>query len=295
MNSRPPLENLYVYALMALLGLITADLGILSFRDHLIPNTPPPPKPAPMQRAGSVERSTYDKIVRRNIFNADGKIPDPIGADSKKMDGPPVPSNLPLALVGTIVHVNPAKSVCTITLRNKNDQESFSPGQAIKDNERDIATIEKVERNKVIFRNTVTGRLEFIEIKDDSKLSFGAPVRQQNGEVTKAGDFDYELSRDNVNKLTQNLPDLLQQARAVPEVGPDGRVIGFRVMDIQPGSIYERLGLSKGDLIKGVNGEPVDSPAKAMELYNALKTSSNIKLSIERNGRPEMINFTITN
>ena len=47
------------------------------------------------------------------------------------------------------------------------------------------------------------------------------------------------------------------------------------------------------DVIKSVNNEPVNSPTKAMELYNALKSEGKIRLSVERNGREETFNYNI--
>ena len=45
----------------------------------------------------------------------------------------------------------------------------------------------------------------------------------------------------------------------------------------------------KDYVIAEVNGEKIDSPAKAMELYSALKTSNDIKITVERNGKQEEI------
>ena len=73
----------------------------------------------------------------------------------------------------------------------------------------------------------------------------------------------------------------------------NGKVDGFRILNLAPGSIYDKLGLKRNDVIKGVNGEPVDSPAKAVQLYNDLKTSSSISITIDRNGRPETLNYSI--
>lgn len=299
MKSRPPKETAAIYALMAMLGLIGADYAILNTRDRMLPSTPPPAKRVPPRPSTFTDRRAYDVVLAKNIFNADQKIADPVGATQEnkpKEDGPPVPSSLPLQLVGTIVHVNPLRSVATLNLRNKNEQMAFRAEQVIPDN---LATVTKIERNKVIFRNNATQRLEFIELKEEAKLTFGkssGPVGvapKQVGEVMQKSETEFELKRDDVNRLTGNLPELLQQARAVPNIGPNGQPNGFRIMDIQPGSIYERLGLRRGDVIKGVNGEPVDSPAKAMELYNALRTSGNINIQIERGGRSENMNYNI--
>lgn len=295
MKSRPLIETLSLYALVGLIALSIADLGVLYSRTNFLP-TPPPKSTARRvaTRRPPPDRSTYNVVTTRNIFNPDGKIPDPHGAGPKvRPEDPPVPSTLPLQLMGTIVHVNPKRSVASISLKNKNDMIATKVDDIIPDN---LATVTKIERNKVYFRNNMSTRLEYIEMKDDTKLiSVSSNRGRQEGEVKVLSDTDRELKRDDVNKLTNNLPELLQQARAIQNYGPNGQPNGFRVMDLQPGSIYERLGIKRGDVITGVNGDPVDSPAKAMELYNALRTSSNINLQIERNGRRETLNFNITN
>lgn len=148
-----------------------------------------------------------------------------------------------------------------------------------------------IERGRVVFRNSMNRRKEYFELPQDGKLSIGYSNQKQaarvEGEVQVISETERTLKRDDVNRLTSNLPDLLQQARAVK----DGDC--YRVLDMMPGSIYERLGIRRGDCIRTVNGEAIDSPQKAMELYNALKNSSNISLGVERNGRPETLSFSI--
>jgi general secretion pathway protein C len=60
-----------------------------------------------------------------------------------------------------------------------------------------------------------------------------------------------------------------------------------------PGSIYTKLGIQEGDVLKEVDGERLDSPAKAMELYNGLRTRTNLKISGERNGQPFTMTYNI--
>ena len=65
------------------------------------------------------------------------------------------------------------------------------------------------------------------------------------------------------------------------------------MISIEPGSVFTQIGLQTGDVIKGVNGEKVNSPAKAMELYNSLRNEGKIELEIERNGKVESLNFSV--
>lgn len=300
MKSQRPLETVSIYILLAIIGISIADIGILMFRDLMLPMAPPAIQRRPsITRPMTPDRSAYNTITARNIFNSDQVIPDPVGADPTEPELPsaePVPTSLPLQLVGTIVHVNPERSVATIQLKQKNEQVPFRVNDVIPDN---LATVTKIERNKVIFRNNVTQNLEYVELKEEARISFGAASLSaplQNGEVLQRSENEYELKRNDINRLTNNLAELLQQARAVPRMGPNGQIECFNIADMQPGSIYEKLGLRRGDCIKTVNGERIDSPAKAMELYNALRASaSSVNLGVERSGRDEEFRYNITN
>jgi len=53
------------------------------------------------------------------------------------------------------------------------------------------------------------------------------------------------------------------------------------------------LGFQIGDVIKGVNGEKVDSPAKALELYNTLKTSNQVKILMDRGGKETEFDYNV--
>lgn len=299
MMSRLPVEKLSVYAFVALIALFTADLALLFVRGSMYPQAAPPAIPVPRVTQNPAQSQGNLAAIRdRNIFNADGKIPPSLaekagGAGTQEEDPEPVPSNLPITLSGTIVHANPARSIATVSGRGgKQDLVAVKVGMVIPDN---LATVISIDRSKITFRNNANKRREFIEMKEDSKISFGSVKPVQQGEVLKKSDTDFELKRDDINRLTNNLPELLQQARAVPRMGAGGTIECFNLAEIAKGSIYERLGLKQNDCIKSVNGEKIDSPAKAMELYNALRSSANmINLGIERNGRDDNFQYNIT-
>ncbi|HEX4923055.1 MAG TPA: type II secretion system protein GspC [Bdellovibrionales bacterium] len=293
-GSRPPFERLYPYVLAAFIGFLAADLLILAYRDRMLPTAAPPGKRPVVKMAERRERFDYERIAQRNMFNNDGIIPPPVGKKDQPEEQPldnPVPSQLPLTLVGTIVHVNPARSIATIELKSQNKILPFVPNDEIEG----LAKVLKIERKRCIFRNTNNNRLEYIEIKDDSPISFETNKKAATEAPVKQEGNNFSLKRDEVNNLINNLPEVLQQARAVPNIvpGSGGRVDGFRILDIAPGSIFEKLGLQRQDVIKEVNGQMVDSPARALELYNELKSAGSIQISIDRNGRKENFNYTI--
>lgn len=294
-KNRAPGEAFYIYALALLTGYLIADLGILYVRPGMLPTQPPPSRPSAIPRQEFANLGMYQKINDRNIFNADGKIPPamtPDGSDNPLLDAPPVPSQLPLTLAGTLVHANPHRSVATIVSKSKTVATPYMVDQDIDG----MAKLTKIERRKVVFRNLNNQRLEFIEIPDNSAVTFGVKNPTVGGEeVQRKGEFDFTMRRGDILKYTSDLGSILQQARMVPNIvaGSGGRVDGFKFVAIQPGSIYEKLGFKPMDVIKSVNGDAVNSPTKAMELYNALKSESRIKLTVERNGRDEQFSYDI--
>lgn len=297
-GGRPPFEKYYVTLLCLMISYMIADLTVLYYRPYMLPSKKDvaPPRPTRSFRPRNQSIADYNAITDRDIFNEDGKIPDPLsaGKGEENIERPAVPSQLPIQLLGTIVHFNPKMSIATVSITSKSLSSSYKVDEEIEG----MARITKIERKKVTFINLNNRRNEYIEITEEQGLSFGmqtAAAGPGNGDlVEQRGKFDFAVKRSDLDGLTQNLSSLLQQARMEPVFSPDGiSVEGFRFAAIQPGSPFEKLGFKVGDMIKSVNDEPVNSPTKAMEMYNLLKTSNNVRLGVEHDGREEKYNYTI--
>lgn len=281
---RPYFERFYIYVLLFFIAFLCADLTLLSVRDLMMPKTAPPARPAKSELI-IAKRSGFDRIVERNIFNADGIIPPALsgGDGDSGPENVPVPSQLPLVLIGTIVHANPGRSIATIEFKNLSKIVPYLPN----DDMEGIAKLLKIERRRAIFRNLNNNRLEYIEMPKDMPISFGAKK-----EAISVSDNNVSISRTQRDQWLNNLPELLQQARAVP-YAPNGKVEGFIILDIMPGSAYEKLGLKRNDIIGGVNGKKIDSADAAFKAYNDLKDSNSIALDITRGGSPVTLNFNV--
>lgn len=292
---RPPLEGLYAYLLALFAGFAIADLSVMQMRPLFLPTEAPPTPPASRPTRPVRPDASYNSIVSRNVFDADNEIPPPLSSDeTEEVPTEAQLSQLPLKLMGTIVHLNPAKSVASILLQSSNETKHYQ----VEDEIQGMARVTKIERRKVTFQNLNNHRLEYIEIPKDMELNFGFKPKQsdQSGAINARGQFDFTVNRSEIAKHTSNLQGVLKDARMVRNIvpGTGGRVEGFRFAWIKPGSIYEKLGFKSNDVIKEVNGEEVNSPTKAMELYNALKTDQKIDIVVERNGRDEDFSYTIT-
>jgi general secretion pathway protein C len=296
-TARPPLEKYYVYFLALFIGYVVSDLGLLYVRPNLLPTEAPPVKQMRSSSNRMANLADYDSITRRNIFNSDGVIPPALGATKDSgddmMSRPAVLSQLPLQLLGTIVHYNPKLSVVTVNVSSKGMSMSYKVDEEIES----LAKVTKIERKKVTFINLNNHRLEYIEIPEDAVMNFGLQNKSDtkvNGVVEQTGMFDFAVKRSDFDNITQNLSPILQQARMEPVFSPDGiGVEGFKFTAIQKNSIFEQLGFKEGDMIRSVNNEQINSPTKAMETFNLLRSSNAVSLGVERDGREQRFNYMI--
>ncbi len=111
--------------------------------------------------------------------------------------------------------------------------------------------------------------------------------------VKKVADNRYDISRQVIDGSLSNLNNIATQARIVPSF-KNGVANGFKLFSIQPGSLYSAIGVENGDVIQKINGYEINSPDKALEVYQKLRESSHITLEIERNGQVLRKEYNVT-
>ncbi len=108
-------------------------------------------------------------------------------------------------------------------------------------------------------------------------------------EVRKISENQYVIRRQDLQKVTGNLNSLARQARIVPSKKDNG----FKVFSITKDSLYSKIGIQNGDVIKSINGIELSSPDKALEAYSRLQSASKLSLDIVRRGQNETMEYTI--
>jgi general secretion pathway protein C len=102
----------------------------------------------------------------------------------------------------------------------------------------------------------------------------------------------YQVDRAMLDEQIADLDNLMRQARVIPHY-KQGKPAGFKVVGVRSNSIFRHLGLKSGDVLKSVGGEELTSINKALGLFEALKTNSNVSLDIERQGKPSNLEYNI--
>ena len=68
---------------------------------------------------------------------------------------------------------------------------------------------------------------------------------------------------------------------------------GFVIYKIEPGSIFERMGLENSDVIVKVNGSAITSSQPVMEFYDALKAGGTVSLEVRREDTTRNLMFEV--
>jgi general secretion pathway protein C len=244
-------------------------------------------------------------IVKLNLFNSAMAIPveavesgpDLDEASAEELaDG--LQSSMRAALVGTVVAQPSDWSMAIITDMNASETGIYRVG----DNLMGEATVNEILPLRVyLVRNGVR---EYLELQDKSQKKAGNAVAQATpppaggsadnlGEgIKKVNDDNYIIQRGEIDKTLANLNSIAMQARIVPSF-VNGEANGFKLFAIRPGSLYSKIGIQNGDIIQKINGFPMNSPDKALEIYQKLKSASSVEVELTRRGQGKKLNYQI--
>jgi general secretion pathway protein C len=204
----------------------------------------------------------------------------------RRLDNLPI-SSLNLILAGVIASSAGGYALISV---NGQSQEPFAVGQTVTES----AILQAVYPDRVVIRRN--GALEslLLEGADNSQSPSSAKTTDINrvaaipeGLVRETAPNQYTVARD---KLSEHMrtPDFLSQATLVPSSGG-----GFLVRHIQPGSLYQKLGLRVGDVIKSINGQPLNTAEDAVKLYQQMASLNSVNLEIMRSGKIESLNYLL--
>ncbi len=100
------------------------------------------------------------------------------------------------------------------------------------------------------------------------------------------------VDRREVEQAMSDLPKLMTQARAVPNM-VNGSLNGFRIDYIAPASFYEKIGIQSGDVLQRVNGVDIRDPSTMFNLLQQLKNERTVKLDMVRNNQRSTMTYEL--
>ncbi len=240
--------------------------------------------------------STYEDIVTGNLIR--GQVYDPNDATKRGADGQILDPELgqdngdddQMFVTGTL---SGHWSFARVTIREKanNDSEEFSIGEMVGGYK-----VQAIEQHFVVLKKgglslkvnigeTPAQAKERLRPKDGSQVS---PIGPSSQTVQKV------LSREDVNRKLKDPNTIYKNARFGPHL-VDGKIEGYKVYQVGKDHVFYALGARSGDIVKRVNGMPLNETEKMLEIWGSIKQAPKITVDLERQGKIITYEFIIRN
>ena len=217
-----------------------------------------------------------DKLVNRHFFGRYNEAAPVVKKEEAVIDAPRTKLNL--TLVGLVASNDASRGLAVIANRGK--QKTYGVGEAI---EGTRVILRQVLIDRVILRNN--GRDEALMLAgvdyNERNKSHAAPVQAKKTRTPSQGGGDFSAIKA---EILNNPQALLKYITLSQEQNQDG-LIGYR---IGPGSdkrFFEQAGLENGDIAVRINGADLTNPAEMNRIWQSLSDSSEISLTVQRNGQ----------
>lgn len=263
----PRLPQVATWTLAVLLGI----QGALIVRS-LISRPLPVSAALPAGTAAKPSRRPVDvqSIVNAHLFG--------IAAPAEQLAGDPADApqtSLTLVLAGTIAAEDPKRGFGIIGETAAN-AKVYSVGDTVPGGVR----LHAVYRDRVILDRS--GQLEALLLPRQFQGGGSAALP-----VASAAPRAESRLADRVRRMIAQDPGSVSEIMRPQPVFANGKQRGYRVYPGRNRQQFAQLGLKPGDLVVSINGTPLDDPARGMEIFRSIGSASQVRVTVERNGRPQ--------
>ena len=243
---------------------------------------PVSPETAPASSFKREPADAYMVITQRNLFGSTDKaIADKkTEAAAAAVEGPDFATLVEVK--GTVAGTG-KDGFAVIEEKGKNKQMLYKVGNVVAG-----AKVVKIARNAVTF---LVGDQERVLKMVDTSQGPLLPARPGRPPLAgPRGTGPMVISRSEVDSSLKDMGTMLSQAQIRPYYS-DGAPDGFMITNIRPGSIYEKIGLTEGDIIQGTNDRRLVTADDMTALYNSMKAGSALTLKVKRGGQQQSLQY----
>lgn len=254
---------------------------------------PTPHKTEPKQAAHSKDGT---QLAARNMFCSECTPAVATAVDPTSI----AITSLPIQLLATNIGATENESYATVINTESQRQGSFAKGDKLPGA---TGPIKSIHYKYVDFENS--GRIERVMLGGAAPVTTVAAAEPEkpagdgddlqaaidNG-IKKIDDTTFEIDKNLVAKVTENPMAFMKGARVVPAM-KNGKPEGIKLYAIRPSSPYAKLGLTNGDTLTSVNGFELTSAEKGLEIYQKLRSSTNLEVEVIRRGKPVTLKYSI--
>ena len=222
----------------------------------------------------------YDKINQRGLLGGPtidlAEKPDEMG---EEQIAALKPTRLNIVLLGTVYGPEQV-AFAVMEEKGKKKQGLYHTGDKLQG-----ALIKKVLRGKVVLE--VKGKDEILEM-EQTKAGKNRSVSAGTG--NRGDGYTITVGHDDLQKSLGNINSLLTQVRIRPLI-KNGKPDGLVLSHVKPNSIFSKLGLKNGDVVKKIDNKEIKSPEDAFAFYNRLKSGAELSLEIGRGSDTKTLNY----
>lgn len=275
-------------------SIVTAWLGVTPVPEPSIPAVGSAP-----ERDVSMVR--FEVIAKRNLF--DSKTFEPVVAvvePEEKLEE----TKIRAELVATAAAEPPELSLAAVIDLETNDRLLVRPGDILAG-----AQVERVERRRLVLNNR--GKREALTLEDEKQAGKAtrakrnpprrtASKRPRRGPRKARADVAgrvRDLAKKAADAQAKKQPaedqggSILTQARMLPSYDDDGQLVGLKLSGIKAGSRLAVSGFEEGDVVLGVGGTQIESPAQGLRVLREIRISDTVEVEVDRAGQHLTIDF----
>jgi len=189
-----------------------------------------------------------------------------------------------------------ASDATVVTIEYKGKTKVLSKGDEV-----DGFKLEKADNMSATFsKNGRTYRVKLLTGKHTSSISAQdegpstfdqeMPPPQEGG-VRDAGDHKI-IDKELLTHYANNMDDIYKNI-GISEVRSGNSLKGFRITYVRKDSPFEKLGIRRGDTVKSINGQEINSYNAAFDLYKNLKSMDGLSLVIIRENEEMELEYEI--
>jgi general secretion pathway protein C len=185
-----------------------------------------------------------------------------------------------LTLKGTVA-ATPSDRAVAIIADGSNEEEVYAIGDSVGS----AATLHAVYADRVVLNEN--GVLTNLKLPREFPEAAATPRRRSVTSVSRAAAPSSSIQA----VVAQNVSKLADVIRPTPYF-VNGQQQGYRVYPGRNRAQFSKLGLRPGDLIKEIDGQALNDPNQAMQIFESLNNADQVSVTVERNGQPQVLTLS---
>ncbi len=219
------------------------------------------------------ETRDVESIAAVHIFGQSDAAPAPAALETEALPD----TNIGSLVLRATYSAEIAEMSVAIIADGSNDEKVYTVGDPVASG----ATLHAVHLDRVVLNEQ--GKLTNLSLpreyaeRNTLSLRRSQPTRQTN-----------VSTRSIQAVVAQNVSRLADAIRPTPFF-QNGQQQGYRVYPGRNRKQFAALGLRPGDLIKQIDGQSLNDPTQAMQIFQTLGTASQVSVTVERNGTQQTL------